>query len=74
MKNISLAIGLLLITAVVNAAEITSRQENASSQVFNIRCDSGKNIVVTYRYPNESYVVAGRSFNMYRHAVAFACK
>jgi hypothetical protein len=74
MKYISVTIGLLLCTSVVNSAEIISTTETASAKEFTVRCDDGKNITITYRYPNESYVVAGRYFNMYRHAVAFGCK
>jgi len=74
MKNITLTVGLLLLTSTVGAAEIMSRVEKTNSQEFNIRCDNGKQTTVTYRYPNESYAVEGRYFNMYRHAVAFACK
>lgn len=73
MKNISIIISLLLFTTLVNSAEITSRVENANSQEFNIQCDNGKNITVTYRYLNDTYETAGRYFNMYRPAVAFAC-
>lgn len=74
MRNIIVTISLLLFTTVVNSAEIISTEESASAKVFNVRCDSGKDITITYRYPNESYAVAGRYFNMYRHAVAFGCK
>lgn len=74
MKNISVITGLLLFASVVNSAEIISTAESASAKVFNVRCDSGKEITITYRYPNESYAVLGRYFNMYRHAVAFGCK
>ena len=74
MKNISLAIGLLLFTSMVNSAEIMSRVEKASSQELNVRCDNGKNVTITYRYPNESYAVEGRFFDMYIRAVDFACK
>ena len=74
MRNIIVTISLLLFTTVVNSAVIISTEEYASAKVFNVRCDSGKDITITYRYPNESYAVADRYFNMYRHAVAFGCK
>lgn len=74
MKIISLAIGLLLFTSIVNSAEIVSRVEKASSMEFNVRCDNGKMVTIIYRYPNESYAVEGRYFSMYRYAVDFACK
>ena len=74
MKNIGLAIALLLFTTVVSAVEVTSREGKASSNVLGVRCDSGKNIVITYNYTTEYYEVTGRFFDMFRHAAAFGCK
>lgn len=74
IRNIIVIIGLLFIASVVNSAEIISTTASASAKEFNVRCDNGKNITITYRYPNESYVVAGRAFTMYRYAVAYGCK
>ncbi|MBL4711663.1 MAG: hypothetical protein JKX75_04055 [Gammaproteobacteria bacterium] len=74
MKNIILAISLLLFTTIANSTEVTSREGKASSNVLGVQCDNGKNIVVTYNYTTEHYEVTGRYFNMFRHAVTFGCK
>ena len=74
MKNIFLTLSLLLFTTIVSASEVISRQGNASSNTLGVRCDSGKEITVTYNYTTEHYAVEGRFFDMYRHAVKFGCK
>lgn len=71
--HIAILGSLLCTTFAVQAEEIVSRESKAESQVFHIRCDNGKTTTIEYRYPNETYVSEGRTFTLYRLAVAAVC-